>query len=166
MPNHFHLVLLPYSDSDLCRWMQWLLTSHVRGYHRRYRSSGHVWQGRFKAFPIQQDSHLLKVMRYVERNALRANLVDRAENWLWGSLSWRVCGFSVSFLTLPPVSLPDNWQERVNAPESADELAVLRRSVNRGAPFGNVAWAEATAERLGLESSLRPRGRPRKRGEK
>ncbi len=75
LPNHFHLVLWPRRDGDLSRWMQWLLTSHVRRYHRHYHGSGHVWQGRFKAFPIEQDEHLLAVLRYVERNPLRANLV-------------------------------------------------------------------------------------------
>ena len=74
IPNHFHLVLWPHGDGDLSRWMQWLLTSHVRRYHRHYHSSGHVWQGRFKAFPIEEDEHLWTVLRYVERNALRANL--------------------------------------------------------------------------------------------
>ena len=67
MPNHFHLVLWPYGDGDLGRWMQWLMTSHVRRYHRHYGGSGHVWQGRFKAFPIQEDEHLLGVLRYAER---------------------------------------------------------------------------------------------------
>ena len=62
MPNHFHLVLWPRGDGDLSRWMQWLMTSHVRRYHRHYHGSGHVWQGRFKAFPIQQDEHLLAVL--------------------------------------------------------------------------------------------------------
>jgi putative transposase len=166
MPNHVHLVLQPYGDGDLGRWMQWLLTSHVRRYHRRYGSSGHVWQGRFKAFPIQHDAHLLQVIRYVERNALRANLVVRAEDWRWGSLAWRCAGHPASLLALPPVSLPDDWLVRVNAPESAVELAALRRSVNRGTPFGDTVWVAATAQYLGLESSVRPQGRPRSRGEK
>jgi putative transposase len=92
MPNHFHMVLWPHNDGDLGRFMQWLLTSHVRRYHRHYKSSGHVWQGRFKAFPIQQDEHLLAVLRYVERNPLRARLVKRAENWNWSSLRERLSG--------------------------------------------------------------------------
>ena len=163
MPNHFHLVLRPYSDRDLGRLMQWLLTSHVRRYHRRYRSSGHVWQRRFKAFPLQHDAHLLRVMRYVERNALRANLVDRAKNWRWGSLAWRDAGEPVSSLAVPPVPLPDDWLIRVNVPESAVELAALRRSVNRGTPFGDTVWEE-TAANLGLESSLRTRGVPARGG--
>lgn len=68
MPNHFHLVLWPRADGDLSRWMHWLLTTHVRRYLKRYGHSGHVWQGRFKAFPIQEDDHLRMAIHYVERN--------------------------------------------------------------------------------------------------
>ena len=90
MPNHFHLVLRPHVDGDLGRWMQWLLTAHARRYHRHYGTTGHVWQGRFKAFPVEDDDHLVTVLRYVERNALRAELVSRAEDWKWSSLpGWK-----------------------------------------------------------------------------
>ena len=75
MPNQFHLVLRPHAGGDLSHWKQWLLTAHARRYHRHYRTTGHVWQGRFDAFPIEADEHLLTVLRYVERNALRAELV-------------------------------------------------------------------------------------------
>ncbi len=68
MPNHFHLALWPREDGELSRWMHWLMTTHVRRYLMRYRSSGHVLQGRFKAFPAQEDEHLLAVLRYIERN--------------------------------------------------------------------------------------------------
>lgn len=103
VPNHFHLVLWPRGDGDLSRWMQWLMTSHVRRYDRHYQGSGHVWQGRFKAFPIEKDEHLLTVLRYVERNPLRANLVDHAEDWLWSSLTWRSKGERPAFLSNWPV---------------------------------------------------------------
>ena len=85
MSNHFHFVLWPHDDGDLSRWMQWLLTSHVRRYHRHYHGSRHVWQGRFKAFPIEADEHLWTVVRYVERNALRAHMVRRDEDWRWSA---------------------------------------------------------------------------------
>ena len=71
MPNHFHLALWPHEDGDLSRWMHWLLTTHVGRYLRHYHSSGHIWQGRFKAFPTEEDEHLLTVLRYIERNLLR-----------------------------------------------------------------------------------------------
>jgi putative transposase len=162
MPNHFHLVLWPHGDGDLSRWMQWLSTSHVRRYHRHYHGSGHVWQGRFKAFPIEQDEHLLTVLRYVERNPLRANLVRRAEAWAWSSLSWRPTRKRPALLFDWPVPCPRNWLAHVNAVQYEAELSAVRRSIARGAPFGDERWSERTAKRLGLESSLRARGRPRK----
>src|SRR5690606_10261916 len=75
----------PYRDGDLPRWMQWVTTCHVRRYHRHYKGSGHVWQGRYKSFPSQNDAHLLTVLRYVERNPVRAGLVERAEQWAYSS---------------------------------------------------------------------------------
>lgn len=162
MPNHFHLLLWPREDGDLGRWMQWLLTSHVRRYHRHYGGSGHVWQGRFKAFPVQEDEHFLTVLRYIERNPLRARLVRRAENWVWSSLRCRLPGGDASLLAKPPVPLPTGWSDLVHEPQTEAELAALRASVNRGTPFGSRPWTTSAAKRLGLEFTLHPRGRPRK----
>src|SRR5437868_13771050 len=86
MPNHFHRVLRPHADGDLGRWMQWLLTAHVQRYHRHSGTSGHVWQGRFKAFTIQDDDLRVTVVRYVERNAVRAELVVPAWDCAWCGL--------------------------------------------------------------------------------
>lgn len=166
MPNHFHLILWPSRDGDLSRWMQWLMTAHVRRYHSHYHSSGHVWQGRFKAFPIQQDPHLLTVLRYVERNPLRAGLVERAQDWPWSSLRWWSRGHSPAFLHPGPVDRGRRWVADVNRPMTESELAAIRTSVNRGAPLGSHVWQRRTALRLGLESSLHPRGRPRKNQKK
>ena len=182
MPNHFHLVLWPRADGDLAAWMHWLMTSHVRRHHRRHGTSGHVWQGRFKSFPVQNrrlsagrramgviegEKPLWAVLRYVERNALRANLVARAEDWPWSSLSW-VCGSSQppAWVSRSWLNRPAGWLERANAAESAEELAALRRSVIRGRPFGSDPWAKRIAVSLGLEHTLRPRGRPRERHKK
>ncbi len=162
MPNHFHLVLWPRGDGDLSRWMQWLMTAHVRRYHKNHRTSGHVWQGRFKAFPIQQDAHLLTVLRYVERNPLRAGLVRQAENWRWSSLPSWIEHERPAWLSKGPVDRPARWLTYVNRAETSAELESLRRSILRGAPFGTATWSQRTAHRLGLEASLHPRGRPRK----
>jgi putative transposase len=108
---------------------------------------------------VQQDDHLLTVMRYVERNALRAGLVDRAEAWPWSSLLRRTTGDAL--LSAPPLSLPEDWCEYVNQPATPAELEGVRTSMRRGSPFGDQAWTRGTAERLGLLESLRPRGRPR-----
>ena len=159
MPNHFHLAVRPAGDRDLSRFMQWLLTANVRRYHRHYHSSGHVWQGRFKAFPVQDDEYLLAVLRYVERNPVRAGLVGRAEAWPWSSASPVRDGGPV--LDLGAVRRPADWLAYVNEPQTEAEVAALRACVARGRPYGAEAWAAETAGRLGLESSLRPIGRPR-----
>jgi putative transposase len=162
MPNHFHLVLWPHHDGDLSRWMQWLLTSHVRRYHRHYQSDGHVWQGRFKAFPIAEDEHLQTTLRYAERNPLRAGLVKRAEDWQWSSLYWRGRARRPTMLSPWPIPCPRSWIQDVNSPQTEAELAALRKCLERGAPFGDEEWAKKIARKLGLEASLRPRGRPKK----
>ena len=161
MSNHFHVVLWPQGDGDLSVWMQWLLTAHVRRYHRHDKGSGHVWQGRFKAFPIQDDEHDLTVLRYERRNPLRANLVERSQDWEWSSLKPTVRSGPDGLISDGPVPKPTAWTRIVNGVETEAELTALRSSVERGTPFGDAGWQIETAEQLGLESSLRPRGRPR-----
>jgi putative transposase len=163
MPNHIHLVMRPPDGESLSEWVHWVFTTHVRWYHAKHGSTGRVWQGRFKAFPIQQDHHLLTVMRYVERNALRAQLVERAEDWPWGSLQWRREARPALSLAESPVPLPTYWRHLVNEPQSAVELAELRVCVNRQRPFGDATWVARQAADLGLDQSLRPVGRPRRR---
>ncbi|HEU4506315.1 MAG TPA: transposase [Nitrospira sp.] len=148
MPNHFHLALWPYRDGDLSRWMQWLLTAHVRRYHRWYESSGHVWQGRFKAFPIEQDAHLLAVLRYIEQNPMRAKLVTRAEDWRWSSArQWADLARPPS-IESGPVERPASWLSWVNDDETPSRLQQVRMSVNRGTPFSSPAWVEGAAMAL------------------
>ena len=119
-----------------------------RRYHRKHGGSGRVWQGQYKAFVIQGDVHLLTVLRYVERNALSANLVRRAEEWEWGSLYWRTRARRHS-LEDSPVPLPGNWRDYVNAPQTPDEVEAIRTCVNRQSPFGTPDWAHRKAIEFG-----------------
>ena len=160
MPNHIHLVFQPLADADLGRWMHWLFTTHVSRHRRKYQSVGRLWQGRFKASAIQRDHHLLTVMRYVERNAMRANLVSRAEDWAWGSLNWRVRGHPLVTPQPSPVPLPENWTELVNKAQTAEELQSLRDSINRQRPIGSESWVNCAVNALGMQSSINPAGRP------
>lgn len=159
MPNHVHLVLRPRRNIDVSRWMHWLFTTHVRHYHEKYGTAGRLWQGPFKAFIVQTDHYLLTLLRYVERNARRANLVTRAEDWRWGSLHWRLSGNSPVPLAPSPVPLPNYWRELVNEPQTAAELEAIRTSVNKQRPYGDPAWVERRAAEAGLEQSLFDRGR-------
>ena len=164
MPNHWHLVVWPREDGALSTYVQWLTVTHVRRWHAHHHSAGTgpIYQGRFKSFPVQEDDHFLTVCRYIERNPLRANLVEGAEHWRWSSLWHRVHATQVPWLSAWPMALPARWTEHVNGVQTEAELAALRRSVARGAPYGNDAWQERTVAALGLQSSVRRQGRPRK----
>lgn len=166
MPNHWHLLLWPRQDGELSEALRWLTVTHTQRWHahRQTAGTGPVYQGRFKSFPVQTDEHFLAVARYVERNALRAKLVARAEEWRWSSLWRRSQGNPklMTFLSEWPVEQPRQWITWVNAPETGAGLKTLRENVNRGRPFGNAAWVVRIAKRLGLESTLRPRGRPKR----
>jgi len=164
MPNHWHFVLWPQRDGDLSKFMQRMANMHTQRWQRaKLRVGyGHLYQGRFKSFPIENDEHFYSVVRYVERNALRAGLVERAEDWKWGSLYRRTRKMRGPLLADWPLPQPSDWAEYVNLPQTEAELESIRRCLRRGSPFGNAAWIEQTADQLGLQSTLRRRGRPHK----
>jgi len=166
MPNHWHLVLWPTQDGSLSEFVRLVTVTHAQRWHAHRASigTGHLYQGRFKSFAVQQDAHFLTVCRYVERNALRANLVRRAEEWRWCSL-WRMhrgTTHEPPRLEPWPVPRPRDWIGYVNRPQTAAEIEAVRRCVQRSAPYGEARWVRRTADLLGLECALRPRGRPRK----
>ncbi|NIS81328.1 MAG: hypothetical protein GTO14_14250, partial [Anaerolineales bacterium] len=148
-------------------FMQRLTVTHSARWkqHKKQVGFGHLSQGRYKSFPIEADDHFLKVVRYGERNAWRANLVHKVEHWKWSS--WWIGKFGSApycrWLSPWPVPAPRNWAKHVHRPETEAELQALRRSVNRGTPFGSSDGTDKTAKRLGLEFTTRSRGRPKKR---
>lgn len=166
MPNHWHLVLWPQTDRALSEFMRLATLTHTHRWHahRATAGTGHLYQGRYKAFAVQEDEHFLVVCRYVERNALAGGLVARAEQWRWCSL-WqmhRAPGAQSPRLDAWPVARPRAWVEQVNQPATPAEMEAVRRSAQRGTPYGDTTWVERTVQRLGLESTVRPRGRPKK----
>ena len=167
MKNHWHFVLWPENDGDLGRFMQRLTVTHVTRYQKDHNTVGygHLYQGRFKSFPVETDDYFYQVNRYVERNALRANLVKRAEDWAYGSLWIRQYGTAEhrAMISEWPLSRPRKWLQYVNEAETEAELTALRKSCVKGTPYGSSEWTEKTAIRLGLKATLRPPGRPKKR---
>ena len=164
MPNHFHLVLWPKLGSDLSAYMRWLMNAHVRRYHEHYgtRGLGHVWQDRFRNFMVQSDAHLYRVLRYVEGNALRSDLVSDARLWQWSSLSRRRTPNGSEYLTGWPVARPENWAEIVNTGMSAEELRGLQTSARKGVPYGDQWWVRDMVRTHELEYTVRTPGRRRK----
>jgi putative transposase len=164
MPNHWHLVVWPKGDRDLSEYMRWLTVTHTQRWHAFHGTSGTgpLYQGRFKSFPIQADDHFCAVCRYVERNAKRANLVQKAENWRFCSLRQYVYPPGEITLDRWPIKVPKDWVAIVNEPQNEVELAAIQKSIDRGCPLGSESWVQTTAKMLQLEATLKPRGRPKK----
>lgn len=182
MGNHWHLVLRTTRDGTLSPFMKWLTLTHTQRYQAAHKrvGDGPLYKGRFKSFVVQSDEHLLSVCRYVERNAARASLVERAEDWRWSSLwRWRE-GKSAGredesepglvFSPWPVVGAgtpaadgsgrPRQWLRLVNTPQGEAELAALRLALGKSRPYGGERWSAGVVKRFGLESTLRGRGRP------
>jgi putative transposase len=168
MPNHFHFVLWPRKDGELSEFMRLLTVTHANRWHanRHTIGTGPLYQGRFKSFPIERDEHALTVLRYVDRNPLRAAKVRRSQDWRWGSLYHLQSSRARPDWLLAaedwPVKRRRDWTSWVNLPQTDREMSAIRESVLRGRPFGDERWVDRTTDRLMLESAFRPRGRPKK----
>ena len=168
--NHFHLLIRPLAD-PISRIMQSLLVSHTQRYHKHHHSGGHVWQGRFKSPVIQNDEHLLTVLRYIEANPLRAEIVKRAEEYRWSSYRAHGRGEAdelldrlVLYEQLSPYAAVRQrlWAKKVHLPLEEHTLAAIRRSSATGLPYGGDGWVRSLAKKLDLDLVIRPRGRPPK----
>lgn len=163
MPNHFHLVLRPYQDGGLQKFMQWLTLTHTQRWHTVNGTigTGHLYQGRYKSFIIQGDKHLLTVIRYVERNPLRAKLVKKIENWNFSSLARRLSENPARGKLLEewPIEMPKDYLAFVNEPMNENEEEIIRYSVNRSKPFGSDTWSSRMIDKFGLKATIRKRGR-------
>ena len=161
MPTHFHMVIWARADTDLTRFVGWLSLTHARRWQLAHGTlgTGAVYQGRFKAIPVQTSDYLLTVCRYVVRNPVRAGLVQRARNWPWSSMS-ETPGARLPPLHDWPLPRPGRWQAIVDGEESTEALDQIRTSITRGSPFGDEDWTATVVRDLGWTTGIRPAGRP------
>lgn len=168
MPNHWHLLLKPYGDNDLSLFMRYLTLTHTQRWHAHYHrvGYGHLYQGRFKSFPVEADEYFLQLTSYIESNPLRTKtkLVEKAQDWQWGSLWRREYGDKEQkqLLSPWPIQSTNDYLKLVNKHQEKEVLAGIRKSVEKSRPLGSLSWVIKIAEKLGLKSTLRSRGRPKK----
>lgn len=171
MNNHTHLVLEPVKPNTLSKIIQSITLSHIRLYHSKYKSSGHLWQGRFKNPIIQTDEYLLQCLKYIELNPVKANIVARPQDYRWSSYKFHAFGKDEpKLLDKDPayLSLADTDTARQKAYQSfmgseQDESIVerIRKSISSDSILGSDGFIDSLRERLDLVKP-RPRGRPRK----
>jgi len=166
MPNHWHLVLHPKQDGDLSKFMNWLTLTHTQRWHsvKKTTGQGHLYQGRYKSFICQSDTHFLTLVRYVERNPKKANLVKKPENWKWGSVWRRENGTEKQKKLLSEwiISEPKDYLKYLNETQNENEEKAVQNAILRGCPYGESGWKDKIIKKFKLESTLKFRGRPRK----
>ena len=166
MPNHWHLVLYPKYDGDMSEFMRWVTTTHVRQRRVLTKSigDGHLYQGTYKSFPVEEDKHLHDLIRYVEQNPLRAKLTKKTEDWQWSSLHRRLRGNTEDkkILATLPTELPSNYLESVNTLLKKNTLTNIRHSIGKGTPYGSLGWVDEMVEKYNMESTVREPGRPKR----
>jgi len=132
--------------------------------YKKTTGQGHIYQGRYKSFICQDDSHFLTLIRYVERNPKKANLIKKAENWKWGSVWRRINGTEKQkkLLSEWPVPKSKDYLKYLNEPQSESEEKAIKNSILRGGPYGGDGWVNKIIKKFKLETTIRQRGRPKK----
>ena len=166
MPNHFHLVLYPERDGQIRMFMQWLTLTHTQRYHAQTKTAGygHLYQGRYKSFIVENDSHVWTLLTYVEKNPIRAKLVSSPIDWKWSSYYKRHFGTTEQKkqLATDSVTWHENYAQLFERTEDAGELISIRNSINRGTPYGGTSWLETILQKFPLGTTVNKRGRPKK----
>jgi putative transposase len=164
MSNHWHLLLWPAEDNTLSQFMHWITLTHIKRWHTSHGTTGmgHLYQDRFKSFPIQSNVRYLKAMRYIEANPLAAGIVETAADWQWSSFAHRINIPKPFALDPGPVPVPKSWAEIVNKTMPKKDSEQFANCIKRGCPYGEEDWANKTAELLNLQSTMKKPGRPRK----
>jgi putative transposase len=149
MPNHWHFAVWVEHDAQLRAFIGWLSTVHAM--HVRTwtgtRGRGAVYQDRYLAVPVEAETYYYRLIRYIERNAARAGLVDRPEEWPWGSAA-ALGGVDDIGLAEWPVDRPSHWLDFINDEDTVTDLALIRARTQ--------ARQAITRQRLGVEKLAVP----------
>jgi putative transposase len=159
MPNHWHLVIQPKKDGDMSKFIGWITNTHTRRWHTNKGTIGeeHLYQGRYKSFICQKDDYFLTLVRYVERNAKKANLCRLAEDWQWSSIYRREKGSAKQkeILSEWPIDIPKNYLLLANQDQNINEEEVIENSITKGNPYGNIDWVKRVVKVSKLDKKIK-----------
>jgi putative transposase len=149
MPNHVHLIAVPPSDEGLRRAIGEAHRRYTRRVNFREGWRGHLWQGRFASFPLDE-RYLLAAARYIEQNPVRAGLAETPWEYRWSSAAAHVAGEDDALAKAAPLlALASDWKGFLCAEASVDDLRQLRRHERSGRPLGREPFVAALEGKLG-----------------
>lgn len=167
MTNHVHLLLTPRDEAGPARLMQSVGRVYVQYVNERYRRTGTLWEGRYRATLVDSERYLLACSRYIELNPVRARMVEHPSQYRWSSYGHNAHGDRDSLITQHALyqALDSGSEDRRAAyralfetqPE-AEAIHAIRRATNRGTALGDAPFCEE------IEVALRRRVTPPRHG--
>ncbi|MHB8849168.1 MAG: transposase [Burkholderiales bacterium] len=166
MTNHIHLIVVPTTDDGLQRVLKPLHMRYAQLINRARNWKGHLWQGRFFSSPLDE-VYLLAAVRYVERNPVRAGMVERAEDYRWSSAAAHCGNRTDSVLNLESgwrkqFAAIDDWSAWLAEAGEIEKIRILRQNVEKGLPCGNESFVQGLGKIAGRHLEYQPQGRPKK----
>jgi len=162
MGNHFHLLLVPLSGYGLSKCLHGITFRYAQYFNRRYGRSGRLWQNRYFSCPVDKDQYLWAVVRYIENNPVRANLVAKAEDWAWSSARAHLKGEMDRILSLPDWLTENERDNYIRFFREIGNDDIIRKATSTGRPLGGIEFIKRIGELLGRDLKLKKGGRPKK----
>src|SRR5262245_4311851 len=166
MPNHVHLIAVPHSAVGLRRAIGEVHRRYTRMVNFREGWRGHLWQGRFASF-VLDEPYLLTAVRYVELNPVRAGLINAPSRYPWSSAAAHVRGRADAPVRVAPrAKLAPNWRGFLARVIREEDSKALRAHERTGRPLGEeefVARLEQDLGRILRRQKPGPKGKQPKR---
>ena len=162
MPNHVHLIAVPESEDGLRRAVGEAHRRYTRQINFREQWKGHLWQGRFASF-LMDENYLLAATRYIELNPVKSGLVKRPEEYLWSSAKAHITGQDDDLVRVKPLlKMVDNWRKFLSSPSMGEENELIRRHEQTGRPLGSAKFVHRLENQLSRILIPQKGGRPKK----
>ena len=162
MPNHVHLIAVPESEDGLRRAIGESHRRYTRQINFREQWKGHLWQGRFASF-LMDENYLLAATRYIELNPVKAGLVKSPEKYLWSSAKAHITGNDDDLVTVKPLlKIVEDWRKFLSSGSNDEEELLLRRHEQTGRPLGSKRFISRLENNLSRVLTPKKGGRPKK----
>jgi putative transposase len=166
MPNHVHLLVTPSREETLARMMQGVTLCYTQHFNRKTGRTGRLWECRYYSAVIDRDSYLWTVSKYIENNPVRTGISERPEDYPYSSARAHVFGRDDRLLNEPLFDKNElsEYKKIMKLQEDKKILEEIRKQTKLGKPLGDEGFLETLSDRIGLNLSFKPRGRPRGKG--
>jgi putative transposase len=163
MTNHSHLLLKPMKGNSLAKMMQGISLCYTQYFNRRYSRTGRLWECRYHSSIIEEDAYLWAVSRYIERNPVRAGMIEKPEDYKYSSGAAHLLGEDSSIIKEAIFEDKERGQyvKFMNDSAGDEQAEDIRRKTRLGHPLGSTEFIEKISKKVGRDLTFRPKGRPR-----